>query len=76
MRFRFPYVAKSPIDLGFLLAEISETPFKVRALAFGTIFIPFLILTENTANARLQRPLFLKTTAKEVDAEWTQFLWH
>jgi len=54
MGFGFPDVAKPPIDLGLLLPWFSETLFKFRALSFGTLFIPFLILTENATNAGFQ----------------------
>jgi hypothetical protein len=75
MRFGLSDVAEPSVNPGPLLTQILKAFFKFPALAFGTIFVPFLIFLENATNAGFQRAALLKPTAKQIDAEGTQLVW-
>jgi len=68
MRFGLPNVAEPTVDLSLLLAERAQLLCKLRTLTFGTIFVPLLILAENSADTGFERAAFLKSAAKQIDA--------
>src|SRR5579885_594434 len=61
--FGLPDVTEPPVNLGLFLAELPQALFIFHALALGAIFVPFLILAENAANARFKRTAFFNSAA-------------
>jgi hypothetical protein len=69
--FGLPDITEPPVDIFLLLTKFPQTIFNFSALLLGAIFVPFLILAENTAHAEFERVAFLKSAAKQIDAEGT-----
>src|SRR5262245_26055687 len=76
MSFRFPDAPKPSIDLGLLLSQPTELLLDDLSFPGCLFLVPLFMLAEYSADAGFQRPLFLKSTAKQVDTERTQVIWN